>query len=226
MNLEILFIVVFIIFVIIIYKQIKDKKNISNKYRLLSEEIEVKSDEIKKLNCKLEEMKSIEKISFFNINNIKNALEFYNSKENKKYIYTYEIKDKYSNNIKQQIAIVMFEDEIGFKQYVNLRCRVFVDGTSIDPILLKELYMNDINTVIIKDINLNKLCGRGIGTYIINTLEIILPQYGVREIKAPISSVDFHKRDRLKNFYCGINGFNMVKEVTKEEWGLAVKRIG
>ncbi|WP_346964272.1 hypothetical protein [Clostridium perfringens] len=227
-----------IIIIYIVYNKFNMKKK-------LSEEIEFKSNQIKKLDYKLENMIRIKEIYTLNINNIENALKFYNEKTNKKYIYTYEIKDPYFDDIKQQIAIVMFEDEIvyncnyfkdniqpcdiknidKYKQYFDLRCRVFVDGTSIDPILLKKLYMNDKNTVIIEDINLNKLCGRGIGTYIIKILEIILPQYGVKEIKAPISSVDFHKRDRLKNFYCGINGFNMVKEVTEEKWGLAVKNI-
>ncbi|MBU3087152.1 hypothetical protein KPL42_01460 [Clostridium gasigenes] len=235
----IILIIIVILFLLFIWSTKINNKKINTEYnRCLYNQ---RKDHKNKISM-LENCKEIEKIS---MNNIKNAIEFYNKLNGKKYIWIYEVKHKEYSNEKQNIVMVFyehniiydmsyFEDEVTpnimetndkYKKTLNLECNVYVDDRMYTPLLLKNIEIGKVNRLIIDDINLGSLTGRGIGTAIIKSLECILPNYGISRLNAPISSVDYDKRKLLENFYCNINNFEMVREVTPEEWGLAVKKL-
>jgi len=223
--------------IIVINKQIKDKKN-NNQFikHYINENLELKN--------KLEETLEKVIIDKRSIEDIKNGIEFYNKLQCKKYIRIGTIKENRYSKIEQNIVVIIYEEDIIYKMnywkdkvkineiydinnYISnlaLECRVYVDGTVIDPMLLSKLYIGD-KEIKIEEINLGRNVGRGIGTLIIQLLSDILPNYGIDQLIAPISSVDYSVKERLYKFYCVMNGFKMEREVTKDKWGVAIKYI-
>lgn len=226
-----------ILLCIVIYKELK-YKNDNEKV------IKYYINENLRLQNVLEE--TLESIKMYSQSdkNIQDGIEFYNNLKCKKYIKIGKAKVNTYSEVTQNIVIIIFEDDIVYKknywedkikvseisdtnEYVSnllLECRVYVDGKIIDPILLSRLYSGN-KMIEIENIDLGVNVGRGIGTLIIQFLSEILPNYGVEELVASISTVDYSVKERLHNFYCMINGFNMEREVTNDKWGLAIKYL-
>lgn len=219
------------------------RESIDIKYYNIANEDKIKelNDDKKKLKYQIEENNK-------SLNNIKNAIKFYNSIEDKKYFFIEDIdvfKQDNLKDIKQKIAIVFFQKDVCYdikylesegtiydaiydlnkhKKSFKLDCKVFVDNDNVGALLLYAIERGK-SYATIDSINLLEFTGRGIGPHIMKNLELILLEYGIKKIKAPISCSDFEKREKLRRFYCTINNFQMIREVTKKEWGLATKEI-
>lgn len=196
-------------------------------------------DDIRKLRTANKDLENKIEASQISNQNLQNALLYKPLKDGKRHVYICEVKNSEYDNKMQQIVIIF--DEIWtysleyFDQkplcdkdsYINereIRCEVFIDGEVYDPLLLSHIYKTN-KSVEIEDIDCGKYKNRGLGTCIIERLTIILKELGIEKIKAPISCTDFWKKDMLYKFYIEINGFDLVKEVTETEWGLAIKKI-
>ncbi|WP_459476449.1 hypothetical protein [Clostridium saccharoperbutylacetonicum] len=233
MILDLLLILFIIILVVIIIKERKNKNqiiNLVNNYYNLWD----------KTKNEYKEKDSINLIQEKTINNYKNAIEFIKGIKNKCYVEFGELNEGHELNIKEQIVIVIYESDIRYdseyydqycgcdaKPYIStikLDCQVFVDSRSIDPITDVVIYKSD-KTTSLEDINLLKYKGKGIGTYVVQTLIKVLENYNITELKAGLSSVDYDVKERLYNFYQDINGFEIIKKIEKDSWGMAIKKI-
>lgn len=155
------------------------------------------------------------------ITNYCNAINFFCSKdlnEYKKYIHLE------NNKNGEGIVTILYEDGIKHYDRVVIKCVVFQGKDRIEPLMELSVRKDD-DSVTIGDINCNSHVGNGIGTCIMNTLTEVLPDYGVKKIKAPLSPTDYQVKEKLYNFYSGYNSFEIVKEIKRDEWGLAIKFI-
>ncbi|MDB1956496.1 hypothetical protein PMY38_09330 [Clostridium tertium] len=240
---ELITIVVLLILITILYKYLDKTKRIMKIYQEDTFKLMGKMDDKRKEIGKLENIIKVNKISE---KNIIDAIEFYNKIESKKYLKLYEIKDKSYSDIRQRIAIVMYEnditykmdyykklitpseyekDNIFYKNYIKFECVVFVDGEKDYPLLLSSISSGENKSIEIEDINLNNRKSRGIGTVLITFLNEILPNYNINKIVAKVSTVDYHVKDRLMRFYCEKNGFKIITELTENKWGKLIKEI-
>lgn len=235
-------IIVLSMLIIILYNCLKKQKKQLIFYK---EDVLKQIDLISKQRKEMKRLEDNERINEVSTKNIINAIEFYSKIDNAKFIRFMEIKHTRLTEIKQKIAIVVYEDNIiyrkeyfkdliipaeykndmHYKNTINLEFAVFVDGDTDYPLLLSSIYGDKNETIEIEDINLNTRTGRGIGTCIINILNEVLPNYNIRKIKAKVSTVDYNSKEDLMKFYCEKNSFKIVRELTENEWGLLVKEI-
>ncbi|MBU7317283.1 hypothetical protein [Paenibacillus oleatilyticus] len=111
-----------------------------------------------------------------------------------------------------------------FKHCRKVECIVFVDEKKEMPLLVDDIFAGEVKAKI-GDINCGDRTGRGIGTFVVQNLCSILRGMGIETVTASLSTVDYHKKDKLYNFYLKKNKFDLVSELTEEKWGLVSKNI-
>ncbi len=126
-------------------------------------------------------------------------------------------------------SIEYYDKTVGCKiedyiEALNFECTTFIDGEIFDPILLSRFYKGN-KKIEIDPIDCGKYKQRGLGTCVIQSLVNVLNNYGIEELIAKLSTVDYCNKDDLYNFYLNKNGFDLVSELTENSWGLVVKKI-
>lgn len=187
----------------------------------------------KELRTKVKNIEKNEKILNLSATNLMNALSFKPLKDGKRYVDVYTLEDG------QQIVIIFDEEWTYTIEYFDqqplcekepyiqsreLHCMAFIDGKTFDPILLRPIY-KEYNSAVIDPIDCGRYKGRGLGTCVIKSLVKILKEINVTELRASLSTVDYHKKEKLYNFYINRNGFELVRELTENSWGLVIKKI-
>lgn len=186
-----------------------------------------------KLRNKIKELEFNHNMLDLSVTNLKNALSFKPLQDGKRHIDVYTLDEG-------QEIVVIFDEIYRYKmeyfeqnplckkepyiKSINLRCMTFIDGTTHDPILLDTIGINN-KFAIIDPIDCGKHKGRGLGTCVIQSLSRILKQMNVKELRASLSINDYHKKDKLYNFYIDNNGFELINELTEDSWGLVIKYI-
>ncbi|TDL64480.1 hypothetical protein E2R58_22795 [Paenibacillus amylolyticus] len=165
--------------------------------------------------------------------NLQNAINYKQPEDFNRHVFICNL------NEGQQVVII-FDEELEYSQELQqkfidrdrsplkhsreIECVVFVDGEKEQPLLMKHVFGGS-NNAEIEDINCGKFTNRGIGTYILQNLFIVLKGMGIETVKASLSTVDYHKKDKLYNFYLEKNGFNLIRELTEDKWGLVSKKL-
>ena len=108
---------------------------------------------------------------------------------------------------------------------INLRCTCFVDGNIVHDLLTMNSIMKGSSVAIIDIIDCGRYKDRGIGTCIMTSLCDVLKELQVEELRAKLSPVDYKVKDKLYHFYSVLNGFEIVKDIQENKWGLAVKKL-
>jgi hypothetical protein len=217
-----------IIIILIGFRKIYVKKiNFHESYKKILQD---STRELTKNNKELEKQQKIIELSN---KNLASALLCIPLKDGKRHLDVCEINDG------QQI-VVMFDEKWTYsieyfdkkplsdkEPYIKvreLRCTVFIDGETFDPILLNPICKQNKKAVI-DPIDCYKYKGRGVGTSVIQSLVKILKGLNIEELRASLSTIDYHNRDKLYNFYINKNGFELIHELTEDSWGLVVKKI-
>ena len=105
-----------------------------------------------------------------------------------------------------------------------LRCMLFADGGSIDPLEIDSSNKEDSN-IHIHELNVGKYDNFGAGSFVLESFENELRQYNhIKTISGMLSSFDYPQRDQLIHFYSK-NGFDEIIPMTDDINGKMVKYL-
>lgn len=222
--------VVLIILGGMLWKTMKRLRWDSKFYRELNERLlEVNHELREKIN---EDEKIVEELEL-SVLNLQNALNYKQQDEFKRHLFICNLDEG-------QKIVILFDEELEHSQELqqklidsNLRplkysrkleCVVFVDGKKETPLLMDNIFAGQVKATI-GDINCGNFKNRGIGSFVVQNLCIILKGMGIESVNASLSTVDYHKKDKLYNFYLHKNEFHLVRELTEDRWGLVSKKL-
>lgn len=223
-------VVVLLVFGIVIWKTLKKLRWDAKFHKERNERLHEVNH---KLRDELNEVKRNNKNLEVSISNLKNALNHKTEETFKKHFFTCNLEEG-------QTIVILFEEEtehntelqekliqMGLnpkKHSRKLECVVFVDGKKEMPLLIDDIYAGEVKAKI-GDINCGNYKNRGIGSLIVQNLCDVLKRMGVESLSASLSPVDYHNKEKLYNFYLMKNKFDLIRELTKDKWGLVSKKI-
>ncbi|WP_133304985.1 hypothetical protein [Paenibacillus pinisoli] len=142
------------------------------------------------------------------MNNMSNASKFMLKEDFKRHFYIYDIEEsqelvilfdeekEYNNEIQRRLSSLRLNP---LKHLRQLKCRIFVDNESFEPIILGSIFRGQ-NYVKVEEFNLRTKKGRGIGTLILDCLVEVLRNMEIERLDAPLSTVDYKKRKSYITF--------------------------
>lgn len=167
------------------------------------------------------------------VSNLQNAINYKEQADFKRHFFICNL------NEGQKIVIIL-DEELEHSQELQqelidrnlnplkhsreIECVVFVDGKQEMPLLMKDIFAGSLKAET-EDINCGNYTNRGIGSHVVQNLCIVLKEMGIEKLNASLSTVDYHKKDKLYNFYLDKNGFDLVRELTEDKWGLVSKKL-
>ncbi|UHA72890.1 hypothetical protein [Paenibacillus sp. 481] len=227
-----LIIALLIVCVIILRKKIK-------KFRWEVESCKEDNDKLDEVNHKLHAQNIMDKETIeqleVSIANLKNALSYKLKDGFKPHFFTCVLKGG-------QSIVILFEEELEYshefqqklknsnpnasslKRCRDLKCIVFIDRVQQRPLIMDSIYAGEAS-VKLTDINCGHYKNRGVGSFVVDHLCTVLKGMGVESVDASLSTVDYRNKKKLYNFYVTKNGFELIRDLTEDEWGHVSKKL-
>lgn len=202
--------VIFLLCLGVITYLMKKNKNLRIYANIFKESENRLLTEFHKIKDELKNKEELIQLMSKNEENIMNAIEYTNRTNINAINYVDFAGD-------EEKIVIQFHD----KNKGDIECRVFYNGEVLQPMILN--YYE--KTAVIKDINLERNTGQGIGSAVVRNMCKYLENKNIYKIVAEISIHDYDVKERLYNFYVDRNNFVLEKDVKMNEWGKVIKYL-
>jgi len=141
-----------------------------------------------------------------------------------KYVFT----DHVDAEGQRYATVITVQKPHPIKRHQEIAGHIFYDGNQLERCLIIEKYNYGDKHVEIDNINLGidgPYVNKGLGTSLMQSLCKVLQTLGVETVTARLSSVDYKRKSQLYRYYIDKNGFELVQELTEEQWGIVTKKL-